>query len=187
MVPRDWYIKGAKYISTLCLLNMFCNIVTIDRALLLLLTLVIYFGKYLHIFCYFPPAKSCLNVRPETVESLFIAYRLTGDVKYREYGWNIFQAIEKHCKIESGGYASVMNVDELPVEHEDKMETFMMVCACFCNKKTALITHPIQSETLKYLFLLFSDKDIVPLSGPFVCCKILPFLMFSPHRLCLQY
>lgn len=121
------------------------------------------------------------------MESLFIAYRLTGDVKYREYGWNIFQAIEKHCKIESGGYASVMNVDELPVEHEDKMETFMMVCTYFCNKKTAPITHPIQSETLKYLFLLFSDKDIVPLSGTFVCCKILPFLMFSPHRLCLQY
>ncbi len=41
---------------------------------------------------------------------------------------NIFQAIEKHCKIETGGYASVLNVDELPVQHEDKMETFMMVC-----------------------------------------------------------
>lgn len=66
--------------------------------------------------------------RPETVESLFIAYRLTGDEKYRDYGWNIFQAIEKHCKIETGGYASVLNVDELPVQHEDKMETFMMVC-----------------------------------------------------------
>lgn len=67
------------------------------------------------------------RARPETVESLFIAYRLTGDNKYREYGWNIFQAIEKYCKIESGGYASVLNVDEIPVKHEDRMETFYMV------------------------------------------------------------
>ena len=65
--------------------------------------------------------------RPETVESLFIAYRLTGDQRYRDYGWSIFQAIEKHCKIESGGYASVLNVDMVPVEYEDKMETFLMV------------------------------------------------------------
>ena len=67
--------------------------------------------------------------RPETVESLFIAYRLTGDPRYRAYGWSIFQAIEKHCRIESGGYASVLNVDVLPVELEDKMETFLMVSA----------------------------------------------------------
>jgi hypothetical protein len=64
---------------------------------------------------------------PETVESLFIAYRLTGDPRYREHGWSIFQAIERHCRVESGGYASVLNVDALPVTHEDKMETFLMV------------------------------------------------------------
>ena len=66
-------------------------------------------------------------LRPETVESLFIAYRLSGDEKYRRYGWKIFQAIETHCKIESGGYASIINVDQVPVVHEDKMETFLMV------------------------------------------------------------
>ena len=66
-------------------------------------------------------------LRPETVESLFIAYRLSGDEKYRRYGWKIFQAIETHCKIESGGYASIINVDQVPAEFEDKMETFLMV------------------------------------------------------------
>ena len=64
---------------------------------------------------------------PETVESLFVAYRLTGDQQYRDWGWNIYQAIEKHCRISSGGYASILNVDRLPVEFEDKMETFLMV------------------------------------------------------------
>ncbi|RDX50571.1 glycoside hydrolase [Lentinus brumalis] len=85
-------------------------------------------------------------LRPETVESLFIAYRLTGDDKYRRYGWKIFQAIETHCRIESGGYASIINVDQVPVVHEDKMETFLM------------------SETLKYLYLLFEDDSVLPLS-----------------------
>lgn len=65
--------------------------------------------------------------RPETVESLFIAWRLTGDSRYRDYGWSIFEAIETHCRVETGGYASILNVDELPVTHEDKMETFLMV------------------------------------------------------------
>lgn len=65
--------------------------------------------------------------RPETVESLFIAFRLTGDKRYRDHGWAIFQAIERHCRIPSGGYATIVNVDEVPVRHEDKMETFFLV------------------------------------------------------------
>ena len=68
-----------------------------------------------------------LHPRPETVESLFVAYRLTGDEIYREYGWRIFQAIEKHAKVPSGGYATVLNVDENPARLEDKMETFFLV------------------------------------------------------------
>lgn len=69
--------------------------------------------------------------RPETVESLFIAFRLTGDKRYRDHGWNIFQAIEKHCKIPGGGYATIINVDEVPVRHEDKMEAFFLVGFCY--------------------------------------------------------
>jgi len=68
-----------------------------------------------------------LSCSPETVESLFIVYRLTGDERYREYGWDIFQAIEKHCRIETGGYATILNVDQVPAQKEDKMETFFLV------------------------------------------------------------
>lgn len=67
-----------------------------------------------------------LAPRPETVESLFLAHRLTGDPKYRRWGWNIFQAIEKHCKVPTGGYATVLNVDKLPVQWDDKQETFLL-------------------------------------------------------------
>ncbi|CED83787.1 glycoside hydrolase family 47 protein [Phaffia rhodozyma] len=84
-------------------------------------------------------------LRPETVESLFLAFRLTGDPTYREHGWKIFQAFQEHCRIETGGYVSVLDVNQVPVEHEDRMETFWL------------------SETLKYLYLLFSDADVIPL------------------------
>lgn len=89
---------------------------------------------------------ACLltSARPETVESLFIAYRLTGDPIYRENGWQIFQAIEKHCKVESGGYVAVLNVDELPVKHEDKMETFLLVSIvkiCLVKSSHVMIGH----------------------------------------------
>ncbi|KAL7416692.1 glycoside hydrolase [Mrakia frigida] len=84
-------------------------------------------------------------LRPETVESLFLAFRLTGDPIYREYGWKIFQAFQEHCRVSTGGYVSVLDVNQVPVETEDRMETFWL------------------SETLKYLFLLFSDSDVISL------------------------
>lgn len=91
-----------------------------------------------------PLDAHCL-LRPETVESLFILYRLTGDKKYQEYGWTIFQAFEEHAKIATGGYSSLNSVKEPRLGFRDKMESFFL------------------GETLKYLFLLFSDVDMVPL------------------------
>ena len=80
------------------------------------------------------------------MESLFVLYRITGDKKYQEYGWNIFQAFEKYTKIKEGGYSSIDNVkDPNNPGYRDKMESFFL------------------GETLKYFFLLFSDVDLVPL------------------------
>jgi hypothetical protein len=67
--------------------------------------------------------------RPETVESLFIAYRLTGDPKYRRWGWKIFEAIQEYCRVPTGGYVGMLNVDDKSAGKEDKMETFFLVCA----------------------------------------------------------
>jgi mannosyl-oligosaccharide alpha-1,2-mannosidase len=66
-------------------------------------------------------------LRPETVESLFIAYRLTRDSRYRDMGWKIFKAMEKHCRLDEGGYSSVLNVDDVKTRRDDKMETFWLV------------------------------------------------------------
>ncbi|KAG1885838.1 glycoside hydrolase [Suillus subluteus] len=104
-----------------------------------------------------PPFDARYILRPETVESIFIAFRLTGDPKYRDYGWAIFQAIEKHCRIPTGGYASVINVDQVPMEYDDKMETFLM-----------------------YLYLLFADSSVLPLNEYVFNTEAHPLPVFNP-------
>lgn len=78
-------------------------------------------------------------LRPEAVESFFVLYHLTGDPVYREWGWEVFQAIERYCKT-SAGYGQLHDVRDLTAKPEDKMESFFL------------------AETLKYLYLLF-DPD----------------------------
>ena len=48
-------------------------------------------------------------LRPETVESLFVMYRITGKRKYREWGWKMFRAFDNWCKVESGGYSTLVS------------------------------------------------------------------------------
>jgi mannosyl-oligosaccharide alpha-1,2-mannosidase len=86
-------------------------------------------------------------LRPETIESFFYLYRYTKDKKYQEWGWQIFQAFERHTRLKDGGYSSINNVKNPnnPV-YRDKMESFFL------------------GETLKYFYLLFSDdENLMPL------------------------
>ncbi|XP_072518257.1 endoplasmic reticulum mannosyl-oligosaccharide 1,2-alpha-mannosidase isoform X2 [Salminus brasiliensis] len=86
------------------------------------------------------PADRHNLLRPETVESLFYMYRFTQDSKYRDWGWEILQSFNKYTRVPSGGYTSIGNVrDPVNPGPRDKMESFFL------------------GETLKYLFLLFSD------------------------------
>ena len=81
-------------------------------------------------------------LRPETAETFYILYHLTKDPVYREWGWEIFQAIEEHCKTDSG-YAAIQNVDTM--KKNNRMESFFL------------------AETLKYLFLLQDDTNDIDL------------------------
>jgi len=76
-------------------------------------------------------------LRPETAETFFILYHLTKDPIYREWSWELFQAIEEHCKTDAA-YASIRNVDTM--QKDDRMESFFL------------------AETLKYLYLI-QDND----------------------------
>ena len=100
--------------------------------------------------------------RPETVESIFYMYRATKDPKYRDWGWNIFQAFEKHTRVEHG-YASIDNVRRPErVGYRDKMETFYL------------------AETLKYLYLLFSDDpDLIALDKWVINTEAHPLPVYS--------
>ena len=38
-------------------------------------------------------------LRPETVESLFYLYRLTGDHKYQDWGWEILRSFNTYTRV----------------------------------------------------------------------------------------
>ncbi|GMI02763.1 hypothetical protein TrVE_jg12329 [Triparma verrucosa] len=78
-------------------------------------------------------------LRPETVESFFILNKLTGDPVYREWGWEVYQAIEKYCRTEVA-YGGIDDVRRTGSKPTDRMESFFL------------------AETMKYLYLL-QDPD----------------------------
>lgn len=82
--------------------------------------------------------------RPEAIESVFIMYRATGDVYWREKGWEMFKAIEKHTIATYGASAINDVTSEKPVG-VDEMESFWL------------------AETLKYFYLLFSEPTLISL------------------------
>lgn len=89
-----------------------------------------------------PSSAPYYILRPEVVEAFYYLSVLTGDPIYREWGWEVFQSIEKYCKTKYG-YGSLHNVNDPSMEPEDRMESFFL------------------AETLKYLYLLFDpDSDI---------------------------
>ncbi|KAL1965638.1 hypothetical protein VTN77DRAFT_5315 [Rasamsonia byssochlamydoides] len=105
--------------------------------------------------------------RPETAESLFYMYRITGDETYRHWGWEMFKSFVKHT--------SVVETDEHPSTtdgpDDDVKKTHSRIIG-FTSLSNANIIPPIVrdnmesfwlAETLKYLYLLFSDRDFIPL------------------------
>lgn len=67
--------------------------------------------------------------RPETVESLFYMWRITGDLKYREWGWEMFNSFVTHTAVNGGadGFTSLLNADVIPPITKDNMESFWLV------------------------------------------------------------
>lgn len=74
------------------------------------------------------PADAHNLQRPETVESLFYMWRITGDETYREWGWEMFEAFVEHTIIENGGgFSSIGDVTTVPPPSRDNMESFWLV------------------------------------------------------------
>uniref|UniRef100_A0A8C8DHQ1 alpha-1,2-Mannosidase n=1 Tax=Oryzias sinensis TaxID=183150 RepID=A0A8C8DHQ1_9TELE len=83
-------------------------------------------------------------LRPEVIESYMYMWRLTHDPKYREWGWEAVEALERYCRVESG-FSGIRDVYSMTVSHDNMQQSFFL------------------SETLKYLYLLFSDDDLLSL------------------------
>lgn len=83
-------------------------------------------------------------LRPEAIESVFIMWRATGDKYWREKGWKMFEAIEKHTATTYGASA-IRDVTAEKGSPMDEMESFWL------------------AETLKYFYLLFSEPGLVSL------------------------
>ncbi|KAH6900809.1 glycoside hydrolase [Thelonectria olida] len=93
----------------------------------------------------FWPTDSEYILRPETIESLYYAYRATGDQKWQLMAWEAFEVLNEMTRVE-GGFGGLHNVMRKKEDNEkegwqriDKMESFWL------------------AETLKYLYLMFSE------------------------------
>jgi mannosyl-oligosaccharide alpha-1,2-mannosidase len=65
--------------------------------------------------------------RPETVESLFYMWRITEDVKYRDWGWEMFKSFMNYTAVEEGGgFTSLSNANTIPPVTRDNMESFWL-------------------------------------------------------------
>jgi mannosyl-oligosaccharide alpha-1,2-mannosidase len=87
-------------------------------------------------------------LRPEAIESVFIMWRITGEQKWQDAAWRMFQAVERVSRTEIAAAA----IDDITVPREkvkeqqsDSMESFWL------------------AETLKYFYLCFDDFDNVSL------------------------
>eukprot|EP00842_Homolaphlyctis_polyrhiza_P001325 jgi/Hompol1/2193/HPOL_005882-RA len=79
-------------------------------------------------------------LRPELVESIFYMWRYTHDAKYREWGWRIVNALDQKSRDSAGFHG----LDGAGKPH-NRQESFFL------------------AETLKYLYLLYSDDDHISL------------------------
>ncbi|KAI8684219.1 Alpha-1,2-Mannosidase [Fusarium keratoplasticum] len=100
--------------------------------------------------------------RPETVESLFYMWRITNDIKYREWGWEMFKSFMNHTAVRNGGgFTSLRDANVVPPKVRDNMESFWL------------------AETLKYFYLLFSPPDLLPLDKVVINTEGHPFPRFD--------
>jgi mannosidase alpha-like ER degradation enhancer 2 len=84
-----------------------------------------------------PRGQEAYHLRPEIIESAYHLFRATGDPRYREMGRTYLRDIMRSCRVDAG-YAAVRDVRSMRLL--DAMPSYFL------------------SETLKYLYLLYSEE-----------------------------
>lgn len=104
-------------------------------------------------------------LRPEVMESVFYAYRTTGDAKWQEIAWNAWTSIYKHCLVQqNGALAALANVNATSPTKLDDSESFLY------------------AETFKYLYLIFADPQLVNLDRYVLNTEAHPFEVDQPGK-----
>ncbi|GAA5811297.1 hypothetical protein MFLAVUS_004730 [Mucor flavus] len=102
--------------------------------------------------------NSIYDLRPETFESIFYYYRLLGDTKYQNIAEVLFDSINELIRTDAG-FTRLRNVDKRPVMLENFQESFFF------------------AETLKYLYLTFTDKNCISLNDYVFNTEAHPFTL----------
>ncbi|CDZ96298.1 1, 2-alpha-mannosidase [Phaffia rhodozyma] len=96
--------------------------------------------------------------RPETIESVFYMYRLTGDKVWQDKGWRMFSSWMNNS-LADAGFSSVRDVRNPVISRLDNMESFAL------------------AETLKYHYLLQSEPDWLSLDDYVLNTEAHPFIV----------
>ncbi|KNZ56138.1 hypothetical protein VP01_2489g1 [Puccinia sorghi] len=106
--------------------------------------------------------------RPETIESVYYMWRITGDRRWQDRGWRMFTSWMESCTAEYG-VAGLQSVNYLPPMLFDKQESFVL------------------AETFKYYFLLFSDPELISLDDYVFNTEAHPFRIDTPGKPIQRY
>jgi hypothetical protein len=61
----------------------------------------------------------------QAIESMYMLWRTTGDSKWRNKGWAIFEAIDQHARLEHG-FASIKDAMATTVVHGNDMPSWFL-------------------------------------------------------------
>ncbi|KAA1129581.1 hypothetical protein PGTUg99_030524 [Puccinia graminis f. sp. tritici] len=106
--------------------------------------------------------------RPETIESVYYMWRITGDRQWQDRGWRMFTSWMEAC-VTKFGFANLEDVNSWPPKTTDKQESFVL------------------AETFKYYYLLFSEPDLISLDDYVFNTEAHPFRIEIPGKPAKRY
>ncbi|KAJ6164451.1 mannosyl-oligosaccharide alpha-1-2-mannosidase 1B [Penicillium chermesinum] len=99
---------------------------------------------------------------PEPLESIFYAYRVTGDTRWQQYNWEIFNALDT-ARSKAVPYAEISDVNKP-----------------YGGTLINYVSSFYFAEVLKYLYLTFAEPDVVSLDKYVFNTECHPFTIKTP-------